>query len=113
MKAVEVFARLSRAGFCVFAPIPHNHHASTYLLDRGMNAAWLEFDKILLSRCDAMLVLNLKGADESRGVKVELDWAKQNKMPVLWIKDPGDEYDIQDIEKSVETFQRQLLEGRG
>ena len=54
------------------------------LADRGIHPpqGWYAFDLRLLSRCDDLLVLQLPGWEDSRGVLVEIAGAQTKGLPV-------------------------------
>lgn len=69
--------------FC-FAPISYNAPWEQYDLP-GDWSFWEKFDKAFVSRCDAILVLQLEGWKESVGVQAEIDFANENDIPVLYV----------------------------
>ena len=45
---------------------------------------WGNDDLKLLSKCGALIVLTLMGWDESYGVEQEINYARENKMPIYY-----------------------------
>lgn len=72
-------------GSMVFSPLTHN-----LPIDRvGFHGDWTKwgpFDRLLLSRCDRLLVLTLPGWEESAGVACEIRWAEELGIPMEKIK---------------------------
>lgn len=68
-------------GRMVFSPLTHN-----LPIDRigfhGDWSKWGPYDKLLLSRCDKLLVLTLPGWEESSGVTSEIRWAEELGIPM-------------------------------
>lgn len=50
---------------------------------------WGEYSTIMLKKCDAMVVLQIEGWEESTGVKEEILLAKENNVPVIFV-DPAE-----------------------
>ncbi|MBI5346353.1 MAG: DUF1937 family protein [Chlamydiae bacterium] len=76
-----VAAELSSQGHHVFSPLTHNE----ILVDLTQNlpgAHWLEFDLAILSICKKLLILKLEGWEDSKGVQVEIAFAKKNGIPI-------------------------------
>ena len=71
-------------GIYVFAPIPYNHPWEKYNVP-GHWDFWADFDKTFVSRCDGVIILTLDGWDRSKGVTAELDFAKENNIPVYYL----------------------------
>jgi len=81
-------------GNIVFSPISHSHP----IWLEGMKVlgadVWLEQDKEFVKWCDELHVVVLKkpykGLDlikKSKGIQLELKWAKQYKKPIKYIEE--------------------------
>ena len=83
----EATARLFEAGITVFSPITQTHPCAKYygLSDKGLDF-WLEHDLRLILRCDMLIVLKLKGWDQSEGVAKEIQFCKERGIPVVYAK---------------------------
>ena len=46
---------------------------------------WESFDKNILERCDALLVLTIDGWDKSVGIKSEIEYAYELNMPIFYV----------------------------
>lgn len=82
--AAEVMGDLVRLGLKVFSPIVHSHpicvHGDVPALDHSL---WLTFDKALMDKSDALLVVHMDGWDESFGIAEETKAFKAAGKPVL------------------------------
>jgi hypothetical protein len=84
LKAEWAAVELLKENIFCFAPIPYNHPWKKYDVP-GDWGFWEKFDKNFVLRCDAVLVLMLPGWDKSVGVGAEIDFAKEQNIPVLYI----------------------------
>lgn len=78
---------LYEEGYIPISSITQNH-SITMLYPRLSvkdNNFWYESDLQILRRCDAMLVLMLRGWKESSGIKLETRWAGERDIPVYHI----------------------------
>lgn len=82
-EAVEkLTAKLMRDGLPVFSPIVHSHAlAHKYNLPTDF-AFWQSHCLTLLSRADYMLIYTLPGWEKSTGISGEIDFCKQQGIPV-------------------------------
>lgn len=79
-----VAARLMREGLCVISPIAHSHMiAAVTDLDPFDEAFWAYQDAPLQSACDAMVVVKMRGWEQSKGVSSEIAHAVLTKQPLL------------------------------
>lgn len=86
-RVMRLTAYLIRKGNFVLSPIVYGHiMASRYEMPTNWEY-WLEFDRILISKCDKLVVFKMRGWDKSNGVKEEIDIAKHYKIPVEYIED--------------------------
>lgn len=83
--AAILTAKLIESGVQVFCPISHSHPIETY----GFNGRvmptdfWLQIDKPLMERCDALMIGCLPGWDRSTGVTAERQWFAEQGRPSL------------------------------
>lgn len=79
-----LMAYLISRGVKVFAPIEHSWRVAE---DLGLDDAkyWLEVDKVILPVCTAIIVPMIYGWDKSEGIKREIEWAKELKIPVYFL----------------------------
>lgn len=82
---VCVAAQLMRDGYFIFSPISHTHPiASEHSLPRGWEY-WQEYDELIISRCDRLMVLMLDGWKESKGVNAEIEIAERLNLPIEYL----------------------------
>jgi hypothetical protein len=83
----EATARLFEAGITVISPITQTHPCAKYygLGDKGLEF-WLEHDFRLILRCDMLIVLQLKGWQESTGVTKEIQFCRERGIPIVYAK---------------------------
>jgi len=68
---------LFERGFFIYSPIAHTHDIAKTMGLGPSFEPWADFDIEMLKRCDALAVLMLPGWEESLGVGVEVDCAKE------------------------------------
>ena len=83
--------------YIVFSPISHSYPIS-FWCKKNDHDLWLKQDKAFVDWCDELWVVKLEGWQESKGVRQELRWAHERKIPVRII-DPLD-YLIYPLTKS-------------
>ncbi len=85
-KALKASARLINLGFLVFSPIVHCHPiAITHNLKRDYDF-WQDYStSFLLNWAEAVAVLLLPGALNSKGVQAEITIAQETGLPVYYI----------------------------
>ncbi len=76
-----IAGQLIQAGAAIYSPIAHSHsiavHTGMRLHDYEL---WIPLDKIMLDRCDVLIVANMPGWEQSAGIKIEVDYfEKTNK----------------------------------
>jgi hypothetical protein len=80
-------AELMLAGETVFCPIAHSHPIETI----GFNGVikdgnfWLQQDFPILAQASKLLVYQMNGWQESYGVKLEIEFALANSIPVEYL----------------------------
>jgi nucleoside 2-deoxyribosyltransferase len=82
--ACRAAAALLLAGEPVISPIAHSHP----LVEHGLPADWTfwqHYDRDLLARCDAVVVLTLDGWETSVGVREEIRIARELGKPVRYL----------------------------
>lgn len=82
--------KLIGQGTHVFGPITESHQ----YVAQGGNAGtawtfWAEHDKLMITKCDELWVIKLKGWEASTGVTAEIEYAKELGIPI-WYFDPLD-----------------------
>ena len=82
-------AALLSIGIKVYSPIAHTHGISHYVtgVDQRDHDFWLNADKPLLDAAGGLLIADLPGWQDSKGVTLEIQWAKEQKKP-YWLLNP-------------------------
>jgi hypothetical protein len=72
----------------VFSPIAHNHGVAQFLtVDKRNHDFWMAADKPMFDSAYGLLVADLEGWRESKGVGMEIDWARAAHKPA-WLLHP-------------------------
>jgi len=90
--ACRVAGQLIRQGFIVYSPIAHSHPICE--ATRGLPGTWgfwERIDRTFIEWADEVRVLMLPGYECSRGVKAEIQIAKQAGKPVVHMQYTGKE----------------------
>jgi hypothetical protein len=80
-----VAAHIMKSGIYVFSPISHTHPiavAGDLPIDWSY---WENYDRTFLEWCDELWVYCSEGWEESKGVRVEIEVAKEMEKPVRFI----------------------------
>lgn len=82
----RVAARLIAKGEMVFSPISHSHPICLAVGGLpGDFAYWSEFDRLMLSVCDKLIVYCQPGWDESVGVEAEMRIAESLGLEIEYL----------------------------
>lgn len=76
------------AGVYVYSPIVHFHHVAKHHELPTDAKFWANHNRHMLNLANRMDVLCLEGWEESVGVKQEMEWAKEWRIPVRMIELP-------------------------
>ena len=89
-EACRAAAKLMHRGQLIFCPIAHSHPISWWMHedDRTSHDFWLRQDFALLAKADRLIVLQLHQWERSYGVMKEIEFARDNGIPVEYL-DPG------------------------
>ena len=86
-KVNKVAAKLMASGFHVFSPISHSHPIA---LAGDLPISWdywSEYDRIMLSCCEMLVVLELEGWEESTGLTAEIRIARELGIHIVYMKE--------------------------
>jgi hypothetical protein len=80
----KIAARMMEQGHTVFCPIAHSHAIADYLPDelRYDHDFWMKQDLPVLEKCEMLIIAQLEGWKESKGVKQEFEFALSKKIQV-------------------------------
>ena len=79
-------AELIKRGRVIYSPIVHGHNLLPELA-HWRHREWLDYDLKILAKCSSVIVLMLDGWLESKGVKEELEFARERGLPVLHLNE--------------------------
>jgi hypothetical protein len=65
---------LARAGICIFCPITHSHPIHLHVNPIDAHRFWLDFDRPFMAAAKGLIVCQLTGWHESRGIREEIDY---------------------------------------
>ena len=83
-KVTDVAGKLIAKGYVVFSPLTYTERIAAR--DVLPPVGWYEFDMHFLMKCGAIVVLELDGWEDSRGIHDEMELAArlgQNGLPIL------------------------------
>ena len=92
-RVTEAAALLVREGFnSVYSPITHTHPIDYHLAGRQSHDFWVNtFDAAFLVNSKILMVLMLPGWEDSKGIKMEIEMAIKENIPVVYAKPIYDE----------------------
>ena len=89
VEACKFTAGLIKCGIKVYSPIAHSHMVALYgSLDPVDHDLWKTVDQVFLELADALIVAELPGWLESKGVYNEIAYFDVVKKPIYYL--PGD-----------------------
>lgn len=92
-------AWLMDRGLVVYAPIVHSHPIVDYLTTRSTTWTWWEkIDSRIIGACQAVIVLEIPGWEQSVGVKAELAIAERRQKTVGRMIPVDDTYRVVGLE---------------
>lgn len=83
--ALRVGHALIKAGFVLIQPIAQSHDMCNRYDMPGDFAFWERHCKALIDRCDGIIVAQIFGWRESKGVQSEILYAKEKGKEVLYV----------------------------
>jgi len=86
----RIAAKLMNEGHIVFSPIAHSHPLVAHGAPQGDHDFWMKQDLAVLEHCDEMHIVCLDGWRESRGVGVEIVFAREHNIPIELIDEAGE-----------------------
>lgn len=79
-------AELMQLGTVIYSPIAHGHVIEQHMGGIQSHAFWMDQCLAMLRRADRLLVLCLPGWKDSKGVALEIEFAKNNNIPCVFIE---------------------------
>lgn len=81
--ASKLAAKLLVAGIKVYSPIAHTHPLAVYgELDPLDHSIWLPFDEAMMSAADILIVAQMPGWQESKGIAHEIKFFETRGKPI-------------------------------
>ena len=85
--ACQVVGDLLRYNINAFSPIVHSYGISEHAnIDPLDHKFWMRVDKPYMEKCDALIVMQLDGWDESVGIGMEIKAFREAGKPIHFIK---------------------------
>lgn len=99
-KRFNIFNKVSSTLICkkdmfVFSPISHSHPIVTLKnFDKNFwtYGYWMPFDLYILAQCDELLIVDIDGWKESKGLAAEIEFAKANNIKIRMVTPRGKIY---------------------
>lgn len=89
-EACAVAAHLMREGLSIFSPIAHSHAVAIGGgLDLTDHDFWMPLDRPLFDGACGVIVAMMEGWEDSVGVAAEIEWAKRDGKPILYVDCEG------------------------
>jgi hypothetical protein len=90
----DAAAQLIRQGYIVYSAITMTHPLDVVLAG-GTNTLgsdyWVQFDEAFMAVCTEMVVLQIEGWEQSRGIQREIDYFQNRGKPVRFLPAKGAE----------------------
>lgn len=88
--ASALAAKLLRLGVSVYSPIAHTHPIAVYgNIDPHDHDIWLPFDEAMMRACEYLLVAEMPGWQESKGIAYEIAFFERSGKAVYHIDAEG------------------------
>lgn len=82
-QACEIAGHLLRAGINCYSPIAHTHSVATFGdIDPLDHSIWLPFDEYMMAKCDGLIVAEMEGWRESKGIAHEIRFFERAAKPI-------------------------------
>jgi hypothetical protein len=85
-KVSEIASKMIAMGNVAISPIAYGHPLLQFTEMPGDWEFWKNFCLSILAKCDEMIVCKMKGWEESRGIAEEIQFAKENNIPVEYLE---------------------------
>ena len=83
--AMKYTAELFKLGYYAISPIVYGHEMAR-IYELPTDAAWWEgFNFWLMDSCDVVHVYMMPGWEESKGIKEEIEYAKSQGIPIIYV----------------------------
>jgi hypothetical protein len=89
-EACRVAGAVIKRGLVVYSPIAHSHaiaHTPGVNLDAASHEIWMRVDEVFVDRSMGLIVVDMDGWRDSKGVGIEIGWCRDAKKP-MFLLDP-------------------------
>ena len=86
LMACKAAAYLIKQGYEVFSPIAHSHGIAMVGDGLQHSELWYEADRRIFDICDLLVVAKIDGWDNSKGVQMEIGWARNKGIPIEYLE---------------------------
>ena len=84
-EACKVAAKFMKMGIKVFCPIAHSHPIALYGgLSQTEHSFWMEQDRPLMDHACGLLVVRMKGWEQSEGIRQEIETFKKAGKTIIF-----------------------------
>lgn len=98
---MQATAALIKQGHFVWSPIVHCHEMAERHTMPTDAEFWKSYNFDFIRRADAIFLLAISGWDQSKGVAMELDLARDLNIPVKAVNEMGDFLDGKDFQYGI------------
>lgn len=102
-QVTAIAAHLVKEGYIVFSPITYGHTLCEFEDLPVEFEFWNDFCLKFLEKSDLFVRLEFDGWEESKGLKEEVKFCKENKIPQYFIPPRDGEFQLDRISKSIES----------
>ena len=78
-------AKLVHLGYHIFGPIAESSQYTKYYSIEGGWEFWKQHDEMMISKCDGLIVIRMKGMEQSTGVKAEIKHAQKLNLAIHYV----------------------------
>ena len=86
VQACKAAGNLIAKGYIVYSPIAHTHPIAVHCNLPTSWDYWAKVDRIMIAMCDTLVVLQLPGWQESRGVIAEIEIAAELGLEIIYLE---------------------------
>jgi hypothetical protein len=90
LTANKVAALLMNQGLHIYSPISHTHPIALAGDLPTTWDFWEQYDRVMLKVCSSLLIIAADGWDRSKGVKAEIEIAKEYGLPIRFVSPEGE-----------------------
>jgi len=81
-EALQCVHYYAKRGLVVYSPIVHWHNVAKEFELPGDAAFWAKQNQAMLEKASQIIVLNIEGWKESKGLDQEIGWAEMLNIPI-------------------------------